>query len=151
MLKTVRIKLKHTLRAYRYGLFNARKIFRFMKKEGNKNRTEMIPISEVPVITVNEAEKMMKSGDFIILDVRAKGDYENVHIWDSVHIEFTKVLDNLELIPSDKDIGVICYGGGASEYITQKLLENGYPSVMNIKGGIIRWALDIDDSLLEYL
>lgn len=147
----MRIKLKHTFRAYRYGLFNARKIYRFMKKEGNVDKSEITPISEVPVITVNEAEKMMKSGDFIILDVRSKGDYEDVHIWDSIHIEFTDVLDNLDLIPRDKDIGVICYGGGASEFITQKLLEQGYPSVMNIKGGIIRWALDIDDSLLEYL
>ena len=151
MFKTFRIKLKHTLRAYRYGLFNARKIFRFMKNEGNVDKSELIPISEVPVITVNEAEKMLKSENFVILDVRSKGDFENVHIWDSIHIEFTDVLDNLDLIPRDKDIGVICYGGGASEYITQKLLENGYPSVMNIKGGIIRWALDIDDSLLEYL
>lgn len=74
-----------------------------------------------------------------------------MHIWDSIHIEFPDILDNLDQIPKNKDIGVICYGGGASEYITQLLLANEYPSVMNIKGGIIRWALDVDDSFLEYL
>lgn len=143
--------MNHQFRAIRYGLFNVKGIVRFMKATGKEESSEKSITGQIPTITVFEAEKMLETGNFVIIDVRGRGDFENVHIWDSIHIEFKKVMENLDRIPKDKDIGVICYGGGASEYVTQVLLENGYPSVMNIKGGIIRWALDIDDELLEYL
>lgn len=122
-----------------------------MKTTNEEYEIEDTPMKPVPTITVFEAEKMLAAGKFVILDVRGFGDYEIMHIGGSIHIEFTEVFENLGKIPRDKSIGVICYGGGASEYITQLLLEDGYSDVSNIKGGIIRWALDINDSLLEYL
>ena len=92
----LKIKINHQFRAFRYGLFNARRIFKFMKSTEKEGPSEKSATSDVPTITVFEAEKMLTAGNFVILDVRGTSDYEKVHIWNSIHIEFTEILENLE-------------------------------------------------------
>ncbi len=146
--KNIKLKFRHQYRIWSYALFNSRKIVRFMKSPKAEGSDE-ITIDVVPTITVFELEKKIESDDYLILDVRGARDFKDVHIEGSINIEFTEVLENLSLIPREKEIGVLCYGGGASEFVTKLLLQHGYPKVANIKGGIIRYALDVDTDLLE--
>jgi rhodanese-related sulfurtransferase len=61
--------------------------------------------------------------------------------------EDEKTFDDL---PKNIEIGVICYGRGASMTITQMLIDKGF-NAKNITGGIIRYALDVDTELLGNL
>lgn len=117
----------------------------------SKSKEEDSSPDTIPTLSVFEAFEKWEQGDYVVLDVRGSGDYESVHVEGSIHIEFTEVMANLSLLPRNKEIGVLCYGGGASEYITKLLLEQGFSDVANIEGGIIRWALDVDEALLEQL
>ncbi|OLS22273.1 MAG: hypothetical protein HeimC3_31500 [Candidatus Heimdallarchaeota archaeon LC_3] len=60
-----------------------------------------------------------------------------------------EVIDKITELPKDKEIGVICYGAGESMAVTQMLIDRGFTNAENIEGGIIRYALDVDNSLLE--
>ena len=102
-------------------------------------------------MTVFEAKNLLDRGELFVLDIRGKKDYENGHIDGSVLMDLFSVMDNLESLPRDKTIGVLCYGGGASNTIAQMLIDHGFTNVKNIKGGIVRYALDIDESLLGNL
>ena len=139
-------KVKNSFKAYKYGLFNFRKLIKFMK---------IVPDAETlkhtPQMTVFEAKELLDKGELVILDVRGKKDYDTCHIEGSILIDLFLVLDNLESLPRDKKIGVICYGGGASNTVAQLLLDRGFINVRNITGGIIRYALDGDESLLAEL
>lgn len=105
---------------------------------------------DVPSITVFEAKGKIDSGDnFYIIDVRSKDDFESAHIQGSRQMtifEFEKE-ETFDSLPKDVEIGVICYGGGASMSITQMLINKGF-NAKNITGGIIRYALDVDTDLL---
>ena len=53
-------------------------------------------------------------------------------------------------IDSDKEIGVLCLGGGRSGKVTGFLLQRGFTNVKNIVGGIKRYSDDVDQSLPKY-
>ena len=55
--------------------------------------------------------------------------------------------NDMSTLPLDKEIVVMCYGGGASLTVAKKLIENGF-NAKNVKGGIMRYALDVDTDLL---
>ncbi|MHA2365597.1 MAG: rhodanese-like domain-containing protein [Candidatus Hodarchaeales archaeon] len=139
-------KFKNTYKAYKFGLFNIRNIIRFMKIAPSEAETE-----NVPHMTVYEVKEELDKGELFILDVRGQGDFRNAHLESSVQMSLFDVLDNLGELPRDKPIGVLCYGGGASMTVTQMLIDNGFDNAKNIKGGIIRYALDVDDELLGQL
>ena len=56
---------------------------------------------------------------------------------------------NLNLIPKEKDIGVLCHHGNRSAQVTAYLKNLGY-NAFNISGGIEKWAIEVDQSLLRY-
>jgi rhodanese-related sulfurtransferase len=53
-------------------------------------------------------------------------------------------------LPKDKEIAVLCHSGARSARVTQYLLQMGFNNVMNITGGIERWALEADASVPRY-
>ena len=105
----------------------------------------------VPSMTNKEANtKLQSDKSFILLDVREDNEYEFVHIDRATHIKMKEVPQRIAELPKDKEIGVMCLGGGRSAQITNYLLQQGFTSVKNIEGGISRWAVDIDTSLPRY-
>lgn len=73
-IKKLKIHLGHRFRAYRFGLFNAKRIYRFMKTTENQIETEIASTQNVPTITVFKAQEMLEGGNFLIQDVRSTGD-----------------------------------------------------------------------------
>lgn len=92
-------------------------------------------------ISVQEADKMIKSGGVTILDVRTKGEYNQGHIKNAINInwydpkfaELTKTLDK------NKPLVIYCAAGSRSAEAKEALVAAGFKSVLNMKDGFEGW------------
>lgn len=85
-------------------------------------------------ITPEELVKKDLSKLFL-LDVRKRSDYNSGHISGSRNIFWKDLLDNLELLPVDKKIYLICYVGHTSSQVMVILRLLGY-DVVSLKFGM---------------
>lgn len=98
-------------------------------------------------ITVQELKKKIDNNeDFQFIDVREQHEVDIASIG-AEHIPMGTVLDNLNKISKDKMVVVHCRSGARSAAIVNALINNGYTEVYNLKGGIIAWAKEIDNTL----
>jgi sulfur-carrier protein adenylyltransferase/sulfurtransferase len=101
-------------------------------------------------ITVIELKKLRDDkADFQLIDVREEHELEICEIG-GLHIPMGDVMDNVSKISKDKQVVVHCRSGARSGAICQALETLGYTNVYNLKGGIIAWANEIDNSLTKY-
>ncbi|MDZ7772798.1 MAG: rhodanese-like domain-containing protein [Balneolaceae bacterium] len=106
-------------------------------------------------ITVQEfKQKIDAGGKVFLLDVRepfeqyqSKIDYENSEL-----IPLGQLSEKLGELESrrEEEIVCMCRSGGRSEKACKLLEEHGFEKVKNLKGGINRWAREIDTSLPVY-
>ena len=102
-------------------------------------------------ITVLELKEMMDSKkDFQLIDVREKSEFEVCDIGGEL-IPVNSVPDNVEKISKDKMVVVHCRSGKRSANVIQYLEQNfDFKNLYNLKGGILAWADEIDDSMPKY-
>jgi len=88
-------------------------------------------------------EQLENDEDIILLDVRTKSEYSEVHIPGSVLIPLDELKEAAEGILTDKEtkIFVYCRSGRRSITASKILLELGYANVYNL-GGIIDWPYE---------
>ena len=90
-----------------------------------------------------------KDANWQLLDVREPWEIEIAHISNSINIPISNIEKKLiELNPSHS-IAVICHIGIRSAKVANILLENSFPVVANIEGGIHEWAENLDRSILD--
>ena len=75
--------------------------------------------------------------DYVLIDLRKKEEYDIVHIPNSINIYWLDILneENLELLPKNKKIFLICYVGHTSSQAIVLLKLLGY-DVTSIKFGM---------------
>ena len=102
-------------------------------------------------ITVRELKtKMDNKEDFQLIDVREQNEREFTNIGGD-HISMGSVLQHLDKIDKDKDVVVYCRSGSRSGQIISFLeMNHGFENLYNLKGGILAWASEIDDSIKKY-
>jgi adenylyltransferase/sulfurtransferase len=101
---------------------------------------------------VKEAKKKLDSGwKPYVLDCRKPEEA------DIVKFDFTDRLqphDKLEEIiselPDDREILIHCRSGGRSAKACEYLAEKGFKDCINLEGGILDWAKEIDPSMPTY-
>jgi len=94
-------------------------------KNGNNN-----------LITCEKVTEMKNKGeDFFVLDIRKPEDFENRHIENSVNIFWSEVGDNLDDLPKDKHIVVVCYTGQSAGQVVSLLRLLGFEAC-SLKGGM---------------
>lgn len=87
-------------------------------------------------INVNEIDKI---SDAFIIDVREDEEvFETGTIKGAVHIPMMTVPNNLNKIPKDREIYILCRSGRRSYEVASYLNELGYNTI-NLKGGIIKY------------
>ena len=146
--------------AGRLLIFDAlRMTFRVMKLrrrcEEHAAITQLIDYEEFcnPVqktdITPTELSQRIASGEEIVLiDVREPHEWNAGHIESATHIPMSQVPQRLAEIPKDKEVVMICRSGGRSAHVQQHLLgAQGYTRVLNLTGGMQRWAREVDSSV----
>jgi adenylyltransferase/sulfurtransferase len=73
------------------------------------------------------------------------------NIKNSVNIPLNSVVSRMGEIDESKESVILCKSGVRSVYAIEALQEEGFRGkVLNLEGGIIEWALKIDNSIAEY-
>jgi rhodanese-related sulfurtransferase len=92
--------------------------------------------------------------NFLLLDVREPFEqYQSkIDIENSVLIPVGKLADRIDELKEHKDNEIICLcrSGARSADACKLLQERGFDNSKNLKGGINKWAREIDDSLPVY-
>ena len=70
-------------------------------------------------------EKTLNEGNYIVLDVRTKEEYDTGHVKDSVNIPYDEIDENVNLDKS-KTILVYCKSGKRSNIAYETLTKLGY-------------------------
>ena len=115
--------------------------------------TYQMPVAE---LNVGELKQQIDKGNApVILDVREAHELRIAALPPTargVHIPLNELPTRLaELEPyKGEEIVVYCRSGGRSAMATNFLMQNGFKSVKNLKGGILAWAQEIDPSLPTY-
>jgi len=110
----------------------------------------MPSLQRMKEITPNELKLKLDANEEVqIIDVREP--YEaNICEIGGLLIPMSEVMMNLNQIRKDVDVIVHCRSGGRSGAIVQALERKGYNNLINLKGGILAWADQVDTSLEKY-
>ena len=102
-------------------------------------------------ITVQELKSKMDNGeDFQLIDVREDNEREFTNIGGD-HIPMGTIAQNVDKISKDKEVIIYCRSGGRSGKVVGFLEANeGFDNLINLAGGILAWADEIDDSIKKY-
>ncbi|WP_372342945.1 molybdopterin-synthase adenylyltransferase MoeB [Paeniglutamicibacter sp. ZC-3] len=88
--------------------------------------------------------------DFLLIDVRERGEAEIVSIPGAILAPRGAVLAGEIELPRDKELILHCKSGGRSSEVMRYLLRNDYTRVRHVAGGIMDWISDVDPSLPTY-
>lgn len=117
-------------------------------EEKQKAVAEQTAINE---IQVTELEAWNKSGkDYQLIDVREPFEYDIVQIGGTL-IPLNTVEERVAEIDKDKDVVIHCRSGKRSADIIRVLQEkHGFTNLLNLKGGVLAYADEVDTSLAKY-
>ena len=97
-------------------------------------------------IEVKEAAEMVakekNNADFIILDVRTPGEYEDGHLPNArlIDIKSDRFSEKIDKLDRNKTYLVYCRSGKRSKMAQEKMKAMGFKNVLNMLGGFIGWA-----------
>ncbi|PCJ83409.1 MAG: NADH oxidase [Flavobacteriales bacterium] len=102
-------------------------------------------------ITVQELKQKMDSKeDFQLIDVRESYEYDIANIGGEL-IPMAEIMSNIDKISKEKEVVVHCRSGKRSAAVCDALeREFGITNLHNLKGGILAWVDEIDNSLAKY-
>jgi rhodanese-related sulfurtransferase len=94
----------------------------------------------VPEITVEElATALSQPQSPLVLDVREPYEWRLVRIADARHVPMNDVPAQLDTLPRDRAIVVMCAHGSRSYSVAAWLIEQGL-NASSLQGGITQWA-----------
>lgn len=115
------------------------------KAKADKNGTKMKEISPTDFKKLVDSEE-----PYQLIDVREEYEYEISNIGGEL-IPMGEVLYNLDKIARDKKVIVHCRSGARSANIIQALEDrHGFENLYNLKGGILAYADEVDQTVAKY-
>jgi sulfur-carrier protein adenylyltransferase/sulfurtransferase len=104
----------------------------------------------IPQMSVQELKQRLDAGeDLMVLDVREPFEYQIANIGGTL-IPLNQVPQRLAEIDRNREIVVQCRSGARSQRVAEFLVNQGYPNVKNLAGGILAWADNIDPTIAKY-
>lgn len=115
---------------------------------GMEKNVERENVKEIDVKTLDNWLKRGK--DIQLIDVREPFEYEIANI-DAQLIPQGDILEHVEEISSKHKVVIHCRSGKRSADVIELLQDKyGFQNLYNLKGGILAWAEEIDQSLPKY-
>jgi len=98
-------------------------------------------IEGVPHISPQNALAELQNGTAIIIDVRELSEFklESIPLSNVFYYPMSGIMEQLQNIPGDKPIIVICNAGVRSSKVVNLLNRKGFSESVNLDGGIIGW------------
>ena len=102
-------------------------------------------------VTVTQLKQMQDAGEkFQLIDVREAYEVDICSIG-AEHIPMGDILSRVDEIKKDVPVVIHCRSGARSGNIINALeMQLGLENLYNLKGGILAWANEIDNSLEQY-
>ena len=102
-------------------------------------------------ISPREADELRrKQSGTVFLDVREHGELAVAAIAGARHIPMDEVPRQVENLPAETPLVVICHHGMRSQKVVEFLTARGFDNALNLQGGIDAWSLEIDSSVPRY-
>jgi len=102
-------------------------------------------------IRVQELKDRLDNGDkIVLLDVRESWEYSMAKIDGSVLISLGDLPQALDRLDKEAEIVCYCHLGMRSADAAGFLLQQGFPNVKNLEGGIDAWSVLVDPSVPRY-
>jgi len=86
-------------------------------------------------------EQYFKKNNHVLIDVRTPGEFKSGHIPGAKNIPLDKLSKQLNKIPKNRSVIVVCQSGNRSRSACNMLINAGYEDVTNFSGGTIRWRM----------
>ncbi len=111
--------------------------------------------SKAAEISPKELKAKLDAGNKLtLLDVREPHELliASITAPHILHIRMQELADRVSELSDykDKDLVVYCRSGGRSGRCTEFLTAQGFNKVLNLTGGILSWADNVDPSLTKY-
>lgn len=102
-------------------------------------------------MTVQELSEALRDGHALtILDVREPQEVAVCRLDPSVHIPMSDLPGSLTQLDKAEPLVVLCHHGARSAQVVAWLRHNGFSNAINLRGGIHRWAQEIDPTTPTY-
>ena len=102
-------------------------------------------------ILPKELKARMDQGDkLVLLDVREPWENSLAKLDGSVLIPLGQLPQSLSKLDKNTEIIAYCHHGMRSADATGFLLQQGFPNVKNLVGGIDAWSIQVDGSIARY-
>ena len=90
----------------------------------------------------------------VLLDVREPWEFALARIElpgaTLLHVPMRDIPGRLAEIPRTQPVVCICHHGARSAQVVAFLLQQGYPSVYNLTGGVDAWSVAVDPGVPRY-
>jgi len=102
-------------------------------------------------ISATELKRKLDAGEKVaLLDVRESWEREAAAIEPSCHMAMGDVPARFQELDPEEHLIVYCHHGVRSMNVTAWLRQQGFESVQSLRGGIDRWAREIDPKVPLY-
>jgi len=103
-------------------------------------------------VAPEELKTLLESdSDIVVLDVREPWEFETARIENSKHIPMNDIPARFnQELDAEKHMVVVCHHGVRSMNVTAWLRKQGFENVQSLRGGIDRWARQIDPKVPVY-
>ena len=91
-----------------------------------------------------------QGGQPVLLDVREPWEFDYCRIEGSELIPMGQIHLHLEDIDHTAEVVVICHHGIRSRQVAYYLETQGFENVINLEGGVERWAQEVDPAMKKY-
>lgn len=107
------------------------------------NMLGFIAVNEIDgldkVIDYREAERLVSEENALVVDVRSKDENALGSIENSILIPHGEIRANLDKLPKDRPIILMCAMGLRGHIALRVLVQNGFDNVYNLTGGYKTW------------
>jgi len=126
------------------------KLIDYVQFCGIRGEEAPAPQSTVPDITPRELKARLDRGeDLYVLDVREPHEYQICNIGGHL-IPLGDLPKRVSELDSSKEIVAHCRSGKRSAEAAEFLRKAGFRKLLNLKGGILAWADEVDPSMPKY-
>ena len=100
------------------------------------------------ITPVELKEQLEQQRPVFLLDIREQYEWDLSHI-PATHIPMAEVCDQVEILPLDQEIVVICKSGRRAEAVANVLIQDyNMSNVSVLKGGLSGWKEEVDSNLI---
>ena len=102
-------------------------------------------------LTPAELKQRLQSGErTVVLDVREHDEIALCRIEGSVHVPMGEISRRARELDASAPTVCVCHHGVRSARVAAALVRLGFQQVYNLRGGIDRWAAEVDPQMTRY-